>query len=60
MARSTATTPPPETLRTRAMEVHERLCREYGAPIPFFHDVDLHHHADLSVSDPYEDEAPAR
>lgn len=36
------TTPPPvsETLRARALLVNDRLCEEYGAPIPFFHDLD--------------------
>jgi endonuclease-3 len=27
-------------LGARALEVHERLCAEYGCPIPFFHDLD--------------------
>ena len=30
----------PDELRARAMEVNDRLCAEYGAPIPFFHDLD--------------------
>lgn len=30
----------PDALRARAMEVNDRLCAEYGAPIPFFHDLD--------------------
>ncbi len=30
----------PDDLRARAMEVNDRLCVEYGAPIPFFHDLD--------------------
>ena len=30
----------PETLREKAMRVNDRLCVEYGAPIPFFHDLD--------------------
>jgi endonuclease-3 len=38
--RTTTTTPPPETLRAKAMLVHDRLSEEYGAPIPFFHDLD--------------------
>ena len=38
----TTTAPPAlsDTLRARAMLVHDRLCAEYGAPIPFFHDLD--------------------
>ncbi len=27
-------------LRARALVVHERLCAEYGCPIPYFHDLD--------------------
>ncbi len=27
-------------LRARALLVHERLCAEYGCPIPYFHDLD--------------------
>ncbi len=27
-------------VRARALLVHDRLCDEYGAPIPFFHDLD--------------------
>ena len=38
--RSTITAAPSDTLRAKAMVVHDRLCREYGAPIPFFHDLD--------------------
>ncbi len=38
--RSTTAPPVPETLRAKALLVHERLCKEYGAPIPFFHDLD--------------------
>ena len=30
----------PEELRARAMVVNDRLCAEYGAPIPFFHELD--------------------
>jgi endonuclease III len=30
----------PDDLRAMAMLVHERLCAEYGCPIPFFHDFD--------------------
>lgn len=30
----------PEELRVKALLVHDRLCKEYGAPIPFFHDLD--------------------
>ena len=30
----------PATLRAKALLVHDRLCAEYGAPIPFFHDLD--------------------
>ncbi|WP_435008696.1 endonuclease III domain-containing protein [Tundrisphaera lichenicola] len=40
MTRTSAATPPSEALQDKAMQVHERLCREYGAPIPFFHDLD--------------------
>ena len=29
-----------EDVRAKAMEVNDRLCVEYGAPIPFFHDLD--------------------
>ena len=38
--RSTTTPPLSDTLRAKAMLVHDRLCEEYGAPIPFFHDLD--------------------
>jgi endonuclease-3 len=38
--RLTIKTPPSDTLRAKAMLVHDRLCQEYGAPIPFFHDLD--------------------
>ncbi len=38
--RTTTTAPPSDTLRARAMLVNDRLCAEYGAPIPFFHDLD--------------------
>lgn len=31
--------PSPE-LRAKAMLVHERLCKEYGCPIPYFHQLD--------------------
>jgi endonuclease-3 len=30
----------PTELRTRALEVHERLCREYQCPIRWFHSLD--------------------
>ncbi len=30
----------PDDLKAKAAEVHERLCREYRCPIPFFHDLD--------------------
>ena len=35
-------TPPPPSpeLRAKALEVHRRLCAEYGCPIGFFHDHD--------------------
>ncbi len=36
----TLKTLPSDTLRAKALLVHDRLCREYGAPIPFFHDLD--------------------
>ncbi len=29
-----------DDLRAKAMAVHERLCRAYGCPIPYFHDFD--------------------
>ena len=29
-----------DALRAKALLVHERLCREYGCPIPYFHDLD--------------------
>ena len=29
-----------DDLRAKAMVVHERLCAEYGCPIPFFHEMD--------------------
>src|SRR5215218_10294991 len=29
-----------ESLRARALEVHGRLCKKYGCPVPFFHDLD--------------------
>ena len=38
--RSTTTAPPSDTLRAKALLVHDRLSEEYGAPIPFFHDLD--------------------
>ena len=31
---------PAEDLKAKALEVHDRLCREYGCPIEFFHDFD--------------------
>ena len=30
----------PDELRARALVINDRLCTEYGAPIPFFHDLD--------------------
>ncbi len=27
-------------LRAKALEIHRRLCRAYGCPIPYFHDLD--------------------
>lgn len=30
----------PESLREKALVVHERLCAAYGCPIAFFHDLD--------------------
>src|SRR5689334_23843526 len=27
-------------LRAKALEVHHRLCRAYGCPIPYFHELD--------------------
>ena len=38
--RTTTTAPPSDTLRAKALLVHDRLSKEYGAPIPFFHDLD--------------------
>lgn len=38
--RTITTSPPSDTLRAKAMLVHDRLSAEYGAPIPFFHDLD--------------------
>ncbi len=32
--------PAEDGLREKALLVHDRLCREYGCPIPFFHDLD--------------------
>lgn len=29
-----------EDLKAKALLVHDRLCAEYGCPIPFFHDLD--------------------
>jgi endonuclease-3 len=37
MARSTQDT---EQLKQKALEIHHRLCREYGCPIAYFHDHD--------------------
>ena len=37
---SSTTAPLSDTLRAKALLVHDRLCAEYGAPIPFFHDLD--------------------
>lgn len=31
---------PSEDLKAKALEIHERLCREYGCPIAYFHDHD--------------------
>lgn len=31
---------PDTDLRTKALEIHRRLCREYGCPIAYFHDHD--------------------
>ena len=31
---------PDDDLHARAMAVHQRLCAEYGCPIPFFHELD--------------------
>jgi len=41
--RSSAVAVPPETeaaLRAKVLEVHRRLCAEYGCPIAYFHDLD--------------------
>ena len=38
--RTTAATPLSEATREKALLVNDRLCLEYGAPIPFFHDLD--------------------
>ena len=32
--------PPSAELKAKALLVHERLCREYGCPVPYFHDLD--------------------
>ncbi|HET7459421.1 MAG TPA: hypothetical protein VFJ74_17345 [Gemmatimonadaceae bacterium] len=32
--------PVTDELRARALLVHERLCAEYGCPIPYFHELD--------------------
>lgn len=32
--------PPPAELARRALAVHEKLCAEYGCPVPFFHNHD--------------------
>jgi endonuclease-3 len=32
--------PDQDTLRTRVLWAHEKLCREYGCPIPYFHNLD--------------------
>ena len=40
MGIKTIAAPPSAELAAKAMTVHERLCEEYGAPIPFFHDLD--------------------
>jgi endonuclease III len=37
MARSA---PAPDDLKAKALEIHRRLCREYGCPIAYFHDHD--------------------
>ena len=31
---------PAEDLKAKALDVHERLCRQYGCPIAYFHDHD--------------------
>lgn len=38
--RTTAATPLSEATREKALLVNDRLCLEYGAPIPFFQDLD--------------------
>ncbi len=38
--RSEATTAPSEALKDKALEIHRRLCRVYGCPIPYFHSLD--------------------
>ena len=40
MRAPTAANPPSSTLQAKALLVNDRLCEEYGAPIPFFHDLD--------------------
>lgn len=32
--------PDTEHLKQTALEIHQRLCKEYGCPIPYFHDLD--------------------
>ena len=39
-SKRTKTITVPDDLRALAMEINDRLCVEYGAPIPFFHDLD--------------------
>ena len=39
--RVTTTTPvASDEIRAKARRIHDRLCEEYGCPIPFFHDLD--------------------
>ena len=47
--------PVTDELRARALLVHERLCAEYGCPIPYFHELDplseRVHHSKLELAD---------
>ena len=40
MPRTATLKPVSESLRIKAVEINERLCQEYGAPIPYFHNLD--------------------
>lgn len=38
--RAVKTSAPTEAVREKALEIHRRLCGEYGCPIAYFHDLD--------------------